>query len=248
MIRPNHRHAFTLIELLVVISIIAILASMLLPAIGMIRDMAQSQKCSSNLRQMQLGLVAFSNDLEGGVFAGKGWDTWKNHAPFVDGALEQNTAAAQPWKPLRCPTVNQALADGENSPGYALNNPAAGIKEGVEGGPIPAPYDTVFAYPIDKIPSPASKIAWSESLDWYVGLARVSTDYYSGGWEKWFDMNRTAEEEEAGNLWNRIAVRHRGKSNVVFYDGHTGSIKYDTYFPGGARDWGVCNDSFRIIY
>jgi prepilin-type processing-associated H-X9-DG protein/prepilin-type N-terminal cleavage/methylation domain-containing protein len=57
--------AFTMIELLVVISIIAVLASMLLPAIGMVRQAAQTAHCSSNLRQIGMGSVAYSNDWDG---------------------------------------------------------------------------------------------------------------------------------------------------------------------------------------
>ncbi len=58
---------FTLIELLVVISIIAILAAMLLPAIGMVRGAANSMRCLSNLRQLGIGVQAYANDWEGTV-------------------------------------------------------------------------------------------------------------------------------------------------------------------------------------
>jgi prepilin-type N-terminal cleavage/methylation domain-containing protein/prepilin-type processing-associated H-X9-DG protein len=57
--------AFTLIELLVVISIIAVLASMLLPAIGMVKQSAQSAGCMSNQRQVMLAIVMYVDEREG---------------------------------------------------------------------------------------------------------------------------------------------------------------------------------------
>jgi len=56
------RAAFTLIELLVVVSIVALLVSLLLPALGGARESAKLVFCASNLRQMGMVLVSYHDD------------------------------------------------------------------------------------------------------------------------------------------------------------------------------------------
>ena len=58
------RRGFTLIELLVVIAIIAILAAILFPVFARAREKARQTNCTSNLKQLALGLMMYAQDYD----------------------------------------------------------------------------------------------------------------------------------------------------------------------------------------
>jgi len=58
------RKAFTLIELLVVIAIIAILAAILFPVFARARENARRASCQSNLKQIGLGIMQYTQDYD----------------------------------------------------------------------------------------------------------------------------------------------------------------------------------------
>lgn len=64
-IHTRSRHAFTLVELLVVITVIAILASMVLPAVGFARELANKSKCGSNQKGIFASLLAYTEGNDG---------------------------------------------------------------------------------------------------------------------------------------------------------------------------------------
>src|SRR2546427_9066971 len=85
MIRSTKRGGFTLIELLVVIAIIAILAAILFPVFAQARESARKISCLSNVKQLTLGWLMYSQDydeayamtaqLDGDPATGNWWGT-----------------------------------------------------------------------------------------------------------------------------------------------------------------------------
>ena len=77
----HFRTAFTLLELLVVISIIAILVSMLMGAVKMVRQSVSTAVCQSNQRQLGVAFITYAHDQRGRMPSGSWNDLLK---PYFD--------------------------------------------------------------------------------------------------------------------------------------------------------------------
>ena len=99
---------FTLVELLIVIAMIAILAAMLLPALGKARNYARRIQCVGNYRQIFLGTVNYQDenkeficngDIRGTVFGGVG-QYWHSRILYYAGGQKGKNSA----KIFNCPS------------------------------------------------------------------------------------------------------------------------------------------------
>jgi len=213
---------FTLIELLVVIAIIAVLAGLLLPALGRAKSLAQEKSCSNNLRQVNLTLLLYADD-HGEFFPLE----WTEHNPHSN--LMARLEAYQPGvtRAMYCPQA-PFLERYARDPAYT---PKGGI-------------DSVVDTPTNRAAGNISYVYWSFQANKYCpeagGYWRETKDFVPRQIKStevvWLDETRAQPQAGPTERWvmcdffRQGAPFPHGRSharglNIVYLDGHVALMR-----------------------
>jgi len=242
-------HGFTLVELLVVISIIALLVSILMPALGRAREQARSVECLSNLHRIALSVVFYSDDNDDQMmftlFNGQTWMDYlyvtedDENAFVLPGSSEKRTRFHCPSEPahgigtelpLRAPYQNSWVPGGDYglNRGYA-SQPMCGQQDNFGNVTMKSAKLSSIRRPAERFMIVDSEHYFADSIMYWM---RNPIMIPGRTWAIDSRHNGRRGETDSGLIGYISEVQ--GKPNMAFVDGH--AERRIEEMPGWGRD------------
>ncbi|MBN2642080.1 MAG: type II secretion system protein [Victivallales bacterium] len=199
------KRIFTLVELLVVIAVIAILASMLLPALNKARNKGKQISCMNGIRQLGLAALNYTSDYEG--YIPPLYPNPPGKPRSWNDILQKNNYVDYSW--FTCPAMTQKTS-WPLYPHYGINTSLYSLSSNNSN------YSNTISYKLD-MASRASKKMFI--MDSYRNLSDGTANLDSGFFRINF-MNAYL----TSTFYGKPAGRHMKICNVLFLDGHSEAI------------------------
>ena len=240
---PHVFPAFTLIELLVVIAIIAILAAILFPVFARARENARRTSCTSNLKQIGLGLLQYSQDYDEkqpldyfGINDNSGYGgryKWMDAAyPYIK-SEQIFDCPSDSFGTLGGTNRKNSLykyhpGDGSNGGGYDYGSYSANVAYYNDPAASP-PFGTTVSGVVKT--ASLAQIQAPTTTVWVTEAAPFYDDDYSTFQIAWTDATQEPSvfrDSTGFERLNRVIARHLDTANVLWCDGHVKSMRLDT--------------------
>jgi prepilin-type N-terminal cleavage/methylation domain-containing protein/prepilin-type processing-associated H-X9-DG protein len=211
------RRGFTLVELLVVIGIIALLISILLPALTAARQQAQSARCMSNLRQMATAVMGYANENKLWINAGYQGPLTVNGVDYVQYAFY--AAKIGDTNPDTRYNYNLGFFSKWTGKGVMVDCPAFEFEASQVDFTIGANADNRSAYGVSPVANGVRLSAIRSSAE--TALFADASSVWTNGMIK-----RTSIIYPPSSRRPMFHGRHgKGTGNVAWFDGHVTNEK-----------------------